>query len=54
MLFAVAQKKYVYMYDKSGLEIHRLKQMENATQLEFLPYHFLLSSVVCSCYWSVL
>ncbi|KAI0461987.1 hypothetical protein LJB42_004592 [Komagataella kurtzmanii] len=40
--FAVAQKKYTFIYDKLGTEIHRMKQHIEATSLEFLPYHFLL------------
>lgn len=43
-MFAVAQKKYVFMYDKTGTEIHRLKQHVETTLLDFLPYHFLLAS----------
>lgn len=45
MFFAAAQKKYVYIYDNRGLEIHRLKDHVEARALEFLPYHFLLASV---------
>lgn len=43
--FAVAQRKYVYIYDKRGIEIHRLKDATRPRRLEFLPHHFLLCSV---------
>lgn len=44
-LFAVAQKKYVFVYDDKGLEIHRLKNHRDPHRLEFLQYHFLLASI---------
>eukprot|EP00887_Chlorella_sp_A99_P001363 scaffold8.g1363.t1 len=46
--FAAAQKKYVYLYDKRGIEVHCLKDTTEARRLEFLPHHFLLCSVVAT------
>jgi U3 small nucleolar RNA-associated protein 7 len=44
-LFAVAQKKYTFIYDKKGMEIHKLKHFVDVNRLEFLPYHYLLASI---------
>jgi hypothetical protein len=61
LFFAAAQKKYVYIYDKRGLEVHCLREHIEPAALEFLPHHFLLASVGepgkpcgCSCCTSVL
>ena len=43
--FAVAQTKYTYIYDKRGLEIHRLDKHRDDVMMDFLPKHFLLTTV---------
>ncbi|OWZ53518.1 U3 small nucleolar RNA-associated protein 7, partial [Cryptococcus neoformans CHC193] len=43
--YAVAQKKYVFIYDQNGVELHKLKQHIDPTHMEFLPFHYLLSTV---------
>lgn len=43
--FAVAQKRYVYIYDSNGVEIHRLEKHVDITHMEFLPYHYLLTTI---------
>nr|CCA27649.1 conserved hypothetical protein [Albugo laibachii Nc14] len=44
-LFSVAQKKYIYIYDNTGAEAHCIRSIQMPQRLEYLPFHFLLSSV---------
>ncbi|KAI8314825.1 putative U3 small nucleolar RNA-associated protein 7 [Colletotrichum sp. SAR11_59] len=46
--FAAAQKKYTYIYDRNGVEIHCLRKHMEVTHMEFLPYHFLLGTVAAT------
>ncbi|TIB68641.1 hypothetical protein E3P77_00988 [Wallemia ichthyophaga] len=43
-MMAVAQSKYVYIYDNQGLELHKLPDHIEPRHLQFLPHHFLLAS----------
>lgn len=40
--FAAAQKKYTFIYNQQGTELHKLKHHIEATMLDYLPYHYLL------------
>lgn len=42
--FALAQSKYVHIYDKQGVELHILRQHQKPTHVDYLPYHWLLVS----------
>ncbi|GAA6022828.1 hypothetical protein JCM10207_001417 [Rhodosporidiobolus poonsookiae] len=42
---AVAQKKFVYVYDKSGLEVHQLRAHVEVNAMTFLPFHWLLAAI---------
>lgn len=42
---ALAQKKNAYIYDGTGLEIHQLTNIQEPIFLDYLPYHFLLTSL---------
>ena len=44
-MFAVAQNKYVYIYDKTGMELHCLRNHMKPQRLDYLPYHYLLVSI---------
>mmetsp|Transcript_23484 Transcript_23484/g.41662 ORF Transcript_23484/g.41662 Transcript_23484/m.41662 type:complete len:384 (+) Transcript_23484:1-1152(+) len=44
-MVAVAQTNHVYIYDDAGTEIHKLNDHQDPMALDFLPYHWLLTSV---------
>lgn len=39
-MFAVAQRKYLYIYDQTGMELHCLRGHIKPQRLEYLPYHY--------------
>lgn len=43
-LLAVAQHRWLHIYDNQGIELHCVRRCDRITQLEFLPFHFLLAS----------
>ena len=45
--FAVAQRRYAYIYDNSGLQVHVLREHKDPGRLAFLPHHLLLASASC-------
>lgn len=45
LFFAAAQKKYPYIYNRDGTELHCLEEHGAVLRLQFLKNHFLLASI---------
>ena len=44
-MFALAEKKAVYIYDDQGAEIHHMQDHIDPLAIDYLPYHWLLCSI---------
>ncbi|KAM5326657.1 WD repeat-containing protein 46 [Glossophaga mutica] len=43
-LLAVAQNRWLHIYDNQGIELHCIRRCDRITRLDFLPFHFLLAA----------